>query len=398
MTIGIIKEAKLHPDKRVALMPSQCVLLQKQYPNLKILIEPSSIRIVNDEEYVKANLTLSIDLSKCDIIFGIKEVPPGKLIANKKYLFFSHTIKKQPHNKLLLQTILQKNIQLIDYECLVDEKDNRIIGFGRFAGIAGAYNTIRLFGLKYARFNLKPPELCEHKAELEKELRKAKMGNIKILVTGGGRVANGALEILGAMKMRKVTPYEYLMFNYSEPVYAQIHSSDYHVHKENKPWNSEYFYDHPGEYNSSFAKFAAKTDLLLHCAFWDPKAPVLFTLEDMAQSDFKIRVIGDITCDIGGSIPCTIEATTIEQPFYEWEQYERQHVKGITENSISVMAVDNLPCSLPRDASEAFGAELISKVIPSLMKDVDDDLITRASITKDGKLTERYKYLSDYIA
>lgn len=398
MTIGIIKEAKLHPDKRVALMPAQCVLLQKQYPDLKIIVEPSNIRIASDEEYLKANLNLSDDLSTCDIIFGIKEVPPEKLIANKKYLFFSHTIKKQPHNKRLLQTILQKNIQLIDYECLVDEKDNRIIGFGRFAGIAGAYNTIRLFGLKYSKFDLKPPEECEHKADLEKELRKAKMGSVKILVTGGGRVANGALEILGAMKMRKVTPYEYLMFNYSEPVYAQIHSSDYHVHKEHKPWNSEYFYHHPAEYSSDFAKFATKTDLLLHCAFWNPKAPKLFSHEDMGQPDFKIRVIGDITCDIGGSIPTTIEATTIEEPFYEWEQYERQYVKGITENSISVMAVDNLPCSLPRDASAAFGNELIAKVIPSLMRNIDDDLITRASITKDGKLTERYKYLSDYIS
>lgn len=398
MKVGIIKEGKTPPDKRVALSPLHCTQLMQQNKGLEIVVECSNIRSIPDSEYEQAGIKLTTDVSDCDILIGIKEVPKENLIPGKKYMFFSHTIKKQPHNRALLQSILSKKIQLIDYECLVDNADNRIIGFGRFAGIVGAYNTIRLHGLKYGTFALKAAQDCEHKSDLEKELRKARLKNIRIAVTGGGRVGNGALEMLGGMKIRKVSVYEYMMFSFNEPVYTHLHSSDYHLHSERLPWNSEHFYAHPETYISTFNKFSNKTDMLIHCAFWHPRAPRLFSLEDMGKPNFTIRAIGDITCDINGSIPCTTFATTINEPYYEWEQYERQYVNGFSENTISVMAVDNLPCSLPRDASIDFGGELVAKVFPSLLKTEDDGLIIRASITKDGKLTERFAYLSDYVA
>lgn len=395
--VALLREGKVPHDKRVGLTPDQCLYLQKIYPHVSFIIQPSEWRSVADAEYADAGLTVQEDITQCDILIGIKEVPKADLISGKTYLFFSHTIKMQAHNKQLLQAILAKQIQLIDYECLVDDKENRIIGFGRYAGIVGAYNTIRAYGLKYKKFKLKPAQDCEHKAELEKELKKAKLANIKILVTGGGRVANGAMEILGMMKLRRVTPYEFLMFPFSEPVYAQVHSSDYHYTAESNGWDNDHFHHHPEAYQSAFKKFTDKCDLLLHCAFWNPKAPRLFTLDEMAESKFRIRVIGDITCDLNGSIPSTTKSTTIDQPYFEYDQNKKQLAEGFGENTITTMAVDNLPCSLPRDASESFGQELIDKVLPLLFNDPENELLLRASITKGGKLTERYMYLSDYV-
>ncbi|MEO8148120.1 MAG: NAD(P)-dependent oxidoreductase [Bacteroidia bacterium] len=395
--VALIREGKMPHDKRVGLSPSQCLYLQKIYPHVEFVIQPSNGRSIPDQEYIDAGLNVQEDISMCDIMIGIKEVPKPELIPGKIYLFFSHTIKKQPHNKELLQIILEKKIQLIDYECLVDDKDNRIIGFGRYAGIVGAYDTMRAFGLKYKKFKLRSAQDCEHKSELEKELKKVKLGNIKILVTGGGRVANGVTEILGMMKLRRVTPYEFLMFPFAEPVYAQVHSSDYHYRKDGHGWDNEHFHHHPEQYLSAFKKFTYRCDMLIHCAFWSPQAPQLFTLDEMADSKFKIKVIGDITCDINGSIPSTTKATTIEKPYFDYDPVKKQIIEGIHENTITTMAVDNLPCSLPRDASESFGQELIEKVLPLLFNDPENEMIERASITKNGKLTERYEYLSDYV-
>lgn len=395
--VAIIREEKVPHDKRVGLTPVQCVYLQKIYPHVQFIVQPSAWRSIPDIEYSDAGLIVQENISDCAIMIGIKEVPVKSLIPEKIYLFFSHTIKKQPHNRLLLQTIIEKKIQLIDYECLVDDQENRIIGFGRYAGIVGAYNTLRAYGLKYKKYKLKPAQDCEHKAELEKELRKVKLSNIKILVTGGGRVANGATEILGAMKIRRVTPYEFLMFPFTEPVYAQVHSSDYHYNKKGHGWDNEHFHHHPEEYLSAFAKFTDKCDMLLHCAFWNPNAPKLFSLDEMAHSKFRIRLIGDITCDINGSIPSTTRTTTIEEPFFDYDPQSRKEVQGMHENTITTMAVDNLPCSLPRDASETFGQELIDKVLPVLFNDAHNQLIERASITKNGKLNKRFAYLADYV-
>lgn len=396
--LGIIREGKTPPDMRVAFTPAQCTDLLKEYSGLEIFIQPSKIRCFSDDEYKFFGLTLQEDLSGCDILMGIKEIPVNALIANKKYVFFSHTIKKQPHNQKLLKAIIEKKIQLIDYECLTDENNNRVIGFGRYAGIVGAYDGLLGYGEKYDLFHIKPANKCRDKEEVAEELKKIKLPNIKILITGGGRVANGAIETISALKIRKVTPYEFLHCSYREPVYCQVHSKDYYQPKNAASWSAKDFYEHPENYISDFLPYTKVCDLLITAHYWHPKAPKLFSKEDMKSPEFRISVIADISCDINGSVPSTLRASSITEPFYGYNPLTESIDVPFNKNTITVMAVDNLPCELPRDSSEDFGKELMERVLPSLFLEDKTKMIERASITKDGKLMQRYQYLSDYIA
>lgn len=396
--IGIIRETKNPPDKRVALSPEQCVEVLKQYPGLELYVQPSPLRGFTDEEYKSAGITLKEDVSDCDILLGIKEVKMETLIPNKTYFFFSHTIKKQPYNRTLLQTILKSNIRLIDYETLTDIHGNRIIAFGRYAGIVGAYNGILTYGKKYNLFHLKPANLCLDKAEMRSEYAKIKLPNIKIVLTGGGRVANGSIEVLDAMGIKKVTPDDILHKTFDEPVYAQLRSKDYHTSIDGTEWDSDDFYNNPAKYKSTFTAFAEKADILIACAFWDPKAPRLFTFEDIKKDSFKLRVIADVTCDINGSIPTTIKATTIADPVYDFNPItEKEEVPFSNVKNISVMSIDNLPCELPRDSSVYFGRQMIDNVLPNLFGTDDSGIIARATITDKAELTSNYKYLQDYV-
>lgn len=400
LKVAVIREGKVPHDKRVPFTPEQCVLVMREFPTVEIVIQPSEWRCFSDEEYAKAGIKFQEDVSDCDILLGIKEVPQPDLIRGKKYLFFSHTIKKQPHNRQLLQTILAKKITLIDYECLVDAHDNRIIGFGRFAGIVGAYNGLMAYGLKYHLFDLKPAHLCHDKKEVFKQLDTAHLPNIKIVVTGGGRVANGACETMGAMNIRKVTPYEFLNYSFREPVYVQLHSQDFYESKDHSPFSAYDFHHRPEHYRCTFSdpgSCAAVTDMLVHCTYWDPRADVLFTKAQMRDPDFRISVIADVTCDLNGSIPSTTQVSTIEDKFYGYDPMNEKVVESFAKGAITEMAIDHLPDELPRDASDGFGKHLFERVLPSLFGEDKDGVIARASITKDGHLTERFSYLKDYV-
>ncbi len=401
LKVAIIREGKVPHDKRVPFTPEQCAMISKEFPNVKLVIQPSEWRSFKDEEYAKAGITLKEDVNDCDILIGIKEVPKQDLIPEKKYVFFSHTIKKQPHNRELLQTIIKKKITLIDYECMVDANDNRIIGFGRFAGIVGAYNGLMAYGLKYHLYDLKHANLCHDKKEVFQQLDTAHLANIKIVVTGGGRVANGACETMGAMNIRKVTPYEFLNYSFREPVYVQLHSQDYYESKDHSPFSAFDFHHHPGNYRCTFSdsnSFASVADMLVHCTFWDPKADILFTKSRMRDPDFRISVNADVTCDLNGSIPSTTKATTIDDKFYGYDPMNEKIVESFAKDAITVMSIDNLPCELPRDASDGFGKHLFERVLPALFGDDKDGLIERASIVKDGELTKRFEYLRDYVS
>ncbi len=397
MKIGLLREYKEQPDKRVALTPKQCSELQDLYPGLSIVVQSSDDRSYTDQEYLDSGIDITSDVSGCDVLLGIKEVPESKMLEGKTYMYFSHTIKKQPHNRTALQAILKKNITLVDYECLTDNDGNRVIGFGRYAGIVGAYNGIRGYGRKYDLFQLKPAHQCRDIKEVYDEMTRINLPNLKILVTGGGRVANGAMETLGALKIRKVTPYEVINFSFREPVYAQLHSKDYHATLDGSPWNNENFYANPGNFKSTFNKYLPICDILMHCAYWNPEAPVLFTPEQMNDPSFRISVIADITCDIKGSIPSTVRASTIQNPFYGFNPVTRAEDVPFGKHTITVMAVDNLPCELPRDASESFGKHLMERVLPALFNNDKDGLIARATIATQGHLTKGFNYLSDYV-
>lgn len=401
LKVAILREGKVPHDKRVAFTPDQCVQIIKEFPEVDLVVQPSEWRAFTDAEYAALNIPLSENISDCDILIGIKEVPQKDLLANKKYLFFSHTIKKQPHNQSLIKKMVELGITMIDYECLVDKNENRIIGFGRYAGIVGAYNGIMAYGLKYKMFDLKPANECHDKKELFSELDKANLPNIKVVVTGGGRVANGACETLGALNLRKVTPYEFLNYSFREPVYVQLHSHDYFESIDQSPFSDYDFHHHPEKFRCAFSdqsNFASVTDLLIHATFWDPRADIMFSKSRMRDPDFRIGVIADVTCDIDGSIPSTSKSSTIEEKFYGYDPMTENIVEPFDRNTITVMAIDNLPCELPRDASDGFGKHLIERVLPSLFGNDDQGIIERASILRDGKLTERFRYLTDYVS
>jgi alanine dehydrogenase len=394
--IGVLREEKSPPDKRVPLTPLICAELLRKYPMLEIAIQPSDIRCYANDEYRAFGLNLQEDLSDCDILMGVKEVPSDKLIEGKKYFFFSHTIKKQPHNKKLMHALIEKKIQMIDYETLTDKNHNRIIGFGRYAGIVGAYNGILGYGRKYDLFLLKPANMCRDRAEMEEELKRVKLPNIKIALTGGGRVANGAIETLSALRIRKVTPEEYLMSSFREPVYCQLNPRDYVERIGDHNFDLHDFFQHPEHFVSRFPAYTKETDIFISAHYWDPRSPRMFTKEDMQAKDFHISVIADITCDIDGSVPTTIRASTIAQPFYGYNAHTQQEDVPFSKDTICIMAVDNLPCELPRDASDDFGKDLQERVLPNVFGEDVDGVIERASICKDGKLMHAFEYLGDY--
>lgn len=398
--IGVLREEKIPHDKRVPFIPEQCRQIMEQYKNVTVVVQPCDYRSITNEEYTKEGIALQENLSDCDILIGVKEVPKDKLIPGKKYLFFSHTIKKQPHNRELLKKIIKDKISLVDYECLVDDHENRIIGFGRYAGMVGAYNGVMAYGLKYGLFKLKPANETTGLKEIYSELDRISLPNIKIVITGGGRVANGAIETMGMLNIRKVTPFEFLNYSFREPVYVQIHSEDYHERIDGKEFAKHDFYHSPDHYRCTFCdpgSFASFCDLLIHCAYWNPQAPSLFTKADMRDPAFRISVIADVTCDIDGSIPSTHRATTIEDKFYGYNPVTEKEEEAFSPNTITVMSIDNLPCELPRDSSEGFGKHLMERIIPLLVGDDKGNVIHRATIAKNGELTARYAYLTDYV-
>ncbi|MEQ8925930.1 MAG: NAD(P)-dependent oxidoreductase [Fulvivirga sp.] len=398
LKVGILKEGKVPVDKRVPIVPFQAREIMNSFPHVKVVVQKSDIRCYNDSDYRSEEIELVDTVENCDILMGVKEVPIKNLIEGKTYLFFSHTIKEQPYNRELLREILKKNIRLIDYELLTDSEGTRVVAFGRYAGLVGAYNGILTYGKRYNLFNIRPANKCFDLEDLKTEYEKVDLPAIKIAVTGGGRVSRGAMEVLNGMRIRKVTPADYISELYDEPVYTQLNSRDYNKAKDGSEFNRGDFYNSPHLYESDFAKFSEVTDLLIAGAYWDPAAPVLFKREDILAPNFKIRVIADITCDIEGSIPSTKKPSTIDDPIYDYNPSEDKVEPALKdESNITVMAVDNLPCELPRDASVDFGKELLNNVLPHLFNKDSEGVIERATITKDGKLTDRFKYLQNYV-
>lgn len=399
MKIGIIREEKQPPDKRVPFTPEQCRQLTNQYPGLEVCVEHSDIRSYSDEEYKAQAIEVKEDLSDCDVLFGVKEVPKEKLIEGKQYFFFSHTIKKQSYNKALLQEIIRKKIALMDYECLKYPDGDRVLGFGRYAGIVGSYNAFLAYGKRYNLFSLKPANTLQHyKPDLENELKSIELPPMKIVMTGSGRVASGAIEILECLNIKKVSPEDFLNKEFSEAVYTQLSPKEYYSLNGSHDFELPYLYHHPKEFKSDFVKYTKVADLFISCHFWDERADRLFKKEDAARDDFKVKVIADITCDINGSVPTTIRPSTIEKPMYGYNPKTGEEDEAFKEEVITVMAVDNLPCELPRDASRDFGKDLIEKVVPHLLGEDKYKMIEGATICKDGKLMPHFEYLADYIA
>ncbi|NJO01076.1 MAG: alanine dehydrogenase, partial [Bacteroidia bacterium] len=384
MKIAIIKEGKIPIDRRVPLLPEQCVALMEKYPELSFMVQSSEARCVPDQEYLLADIPVRHDVSKCDIFLGIKEVPLDYLISNKTYFFFSHTTKGQAYNRKMLQTILRECITLIDYEYLTDQAGNRLVAFGRFAGIVGAYNAIRAFGDRYRLFQLKPAYQCKNMMEMQREYAKVKLPTIKIAVTGSGRVASGVCEVLEALRIKRVSAEDYLTKKFVGPAYTMLDSGKYYLPRDpTQPWNRLDFYQNPQKYQSGFLQYAQHTHLLITAHYWNPGAAPLFSREDIQRDNFKIRVIADITCDIEGSVPTTLCSSTVDNYTYDYNpRLHRIEEAYSDDKNITVMAIDNLPSELPWDASQSFGEQLSEHVFPALLGQDPNQLLSKATIVR----------------
>lgn len=397
MIFGLIRERKTPPDHRVVLSPTACQNVLARFPQAQLRVEPSPIRVFRDDDYRDAEIPVSEDMNECDVLLGVKEVPIDSLIPGKKYFFFSHTIKKQPYNRQLLRAILEKNIELYDHEVLTGPSGGRLVAFGRYAGIVGAYNGIRAYGLKTGSFQLPKAESLPDQKALIEALRQLELPPMKILLTGRGRVGSGAREMLDGMGIKKVAVNDYLGQAFDEPVYCQIDASFYNKRKDGVRGNKAEFISRPDLYESNFFRFTRVTDLFIAGHFYGQGAPYLITREDARQPEFRIKVVADISCDIDGPVAPTIRASTIADPVFGYNPFTEQETDFRKPEAIAVMAVDNLPAELPRDASEGFGAAFVRHVIPAFFNGDKEGVLERARMTQNGKLTPRYAYLQDYV-
>ena len=397
MHFGIIRERKNPPDHRVVLSPAACQKVLSSFPQAKITVESSPIRAFSDKDYQDAGIQVASDVADCEVMLGVKEVPIEALLPHKKYFFFSHTIKKQPYNRDLLRAVLDKNIELYDHEVITNTRGIRLVAFGRYAGIVGAYNGFRAYGMKTGSYDLPVAHSLKDQQELISELKKLELPPIKVLLTGKGRVGNGSREMLVGMGLKEVDVRQYLGEEFNEPVFCQIDVLDYNERKDGQLLPMTDFFDHPEEYVSTFFRFTKVTNLYIAGHFFGDGAPYLYTREDVRNLEFRIEAVADISCDIDGPVATTIRSSTIADPVYGYDRETGEEIDFKDPRAVAVMAVDNLPAELPRDASEGFGDTFVEHVIPAFFNGDADGILARARMTQNGKLTSGYAYLQDYV-
>jgi alanine dehydrogenase len=397
--LGLIREGKIPEDNRVAFTPRQCRWILEHYPQVEILVQPSPNRCFHDEEYVEERIPIQEDLSSCDTLIGIKEVPVDRLLSGKTYLMFSHTKKKQPYNQNLMNAFLRQEITLIDYECLTHEDGQRILGFGFFAGVVGAHNGLMAYGKKTGSFTFNPVHQCHDFSELTETYFGTKLPPLKIVVTGSGRVAAGILEVMGLLGIKDVPPEEFLITDYKYPVYTQLKGGELYLRKTDKVYIREDFHRNPENYECKFLPFITAADILINGIYWDQRMAPLFAWEDLQNPHFRIGVIADITNDLYGSVPCNLGDSTISDPVYGIDRHTHERTLPYLPGTVDMMCVGNLPNELPRDASKYFGEQLVKYVLDDLLNTPaarEDKIIERATIVKNGKLTKDYLFLQDY--
>ena len=397
MKFAVIQERKSPPDRRVVLDPKSCKNLLSTFPSAELIIESSPIRAFSDMDYSSAGLEVVADVSAAEVLIGVKEVPIEALIPNKSYFFFSHTIKKQPYNRKLLQAILDKNITLYDHETLVNESNHRLIGFGYYAGVVGAYNGLRVLGLKLNCFELPKATDLNDRAALNAQLDLLTIPNVKIVLTGSGRVGQGAKEILDHLNIKKVSVDQFINNSFKEAVYVQLDVLDYCKRKDGTTLGKKDFFNYPEAYQSTFDRFTSVADFFIAGHFYGKGAPAFFTREQAKSPRFNLKVVADISCDIDGPVACTIRPSTIDKPIYGYDAETETEVNFSNASAIAVMAVDNLPCELPKDASEGFGHTFVEKIIPAFFNQDASGVLKRSKMTENGKLTDAFSYLQAYI-
>ena len=393
--LGLIREGKVPPDSRVALIPEQVKAINAA-GKYQIVVQPSPNRCYSDQEYMDAGCTLTEDMAGCDFLLGIKEVPKSQLIPGKKYFFFSHTYKKQAYNQALLQKIIDDRITLLDYELLTNEKGNRVIAFGYFAGMVGAHNALYTYAQRTKSFEIKRLKDCFDYAEATEMYKGITFPNVKIVLTGTGRVGSGAAQVLTDMGIKKVDNTAFLHDSFDEPIFTQLAPENYVARKDGKAYEKYHFYDNPKEHKSIFGPYTSVADIMINGIYWDNDAPAFFTVDKMKDPAWNIKVIADVTCDIApvSSIPSTLFASTIADPIFGFDPQTGKKTTPHGEHIVDMMTIDNLPNELPRDASKAFG-EMYTKYVLDDLADADSKLLERSMIASEGKLGPHYKYLSE---
>jgi alanine dehydrogenase len=397
ITIGLLREGKIPADNRVALTPAQCKWIQKNAPQVRVVVQTSPDRCYSDKEYRLAGVEILEDMADCDILFGIKEVPVSDLLAGKTYLFFSHTKKQQADNRRMFQSILQKKITLIDYECLEHDDGQRILGFGFFAGVVGAHNGMMAYGRRTGLYQLDRVYGQHSFHELIHTYFGLRLPAIKVVVTGSGRVAHGVLEVMNLLEVVEVEPEEFLERNFAYPVFTQLKGASLYEHAHGDAYHRDHFHQRPQDYRCKFLPFTRTADILMNGIYWDRNMPRLFEWQDLADAGFRIRTIADITDDREGSVPCNLGDSPMEDPVYGVDKKSRGRTAPYLTGSVDVMAVGNLPNELPRDASRYFGQQLIKYVLDDLLRG-GSAIIERATMVRDGQLTSPYHYLAEYAA
>lgn len=433
MRIGIRREDKNEWEARTPLIPSDVKKLVSN--GIGVYLQPSPIRIFSDQEYLDVGATISEDLSSCSVILAVKEIPIKFIEKGKTYVFFSHTIKGQDYNMPLLQKMMDEKTQLIDYERIVDEKGQRLIFFGRHAGLAGMIDSLWALGKRIDSEGIQNPFSKIKKTVEYRGLDSAKrqIGKIADEITkngipkemrplvcgfsGYGNVSQGAQEIFDILPHKEILPQELLsdqnLFDGSKHILYKV------VFKESdlvEPKNSEDkfelqdYYDKPDKYKSKFEQYLPQLTILMNCIYWDTPYPRLITLDYLkkvwTESDNqKVKVIGDISCDIDGAIQCTVKSTDPGNPVYVYNPLDSSVNDGVEGEGPVIMAVDNLPCELAEEASKSFSKVLVD-FIPELIKaDYSDSFenlklpkaLRRGMILYQGKLTSDYKYLMEYL-
>ncbi|WP_430972773.1 NAD(P)-dependent oxidoreductase [Sunxiuqinia rutila] len=397
MKIGILRETRRWKDRRVAITPETALLIQQNYPEVELYVQSSDLRVHPDEEYRQLGFPVVLDVSHCDVLIGVKEVANEALLEGKTYIMFSHVAKEQAYNRDFFKLMAQKKITLIDYEYFVDKHRARLVAFGFWAGVVGAYYAFVGIGQRFCNYQLPAPEACRDLQDLHHQLKALPIPALKILVTGGGRVASGALEIINHLGIPEVLPKDFLERDYDHPVYTRLDPEGYVKRKAGAP-EDQHFYDHPEAFESAFLPYTKVADAFIACHYWNHESPHFFSAEDLKAPDFSISLISDISCDVPGPIPTTLRTSEIEAPFYDVEPLSGKEKAPFSSSShITVVAVDNLPAALPMDASRTFARDLYYEVFPSLFGNDDDGIIERATILKNGKLTPKFSYLKNFL-
>ena len=431
--IGIRREDKNRWERRVPFTPEDMQQLQQSY-DCEFLVQTSPTRIFPDEEFSRRGITVAEDISAADIVFAVKEIPKELIAPGKVYIFFSHTVKGQAYNMPLLQKVLDTKVTLIDYERIVDEYNRRLVFFGAHAGYAGMIDSLHLLGQRHAaqghqckfgqvKMSYQYDSLTEAREEIAKvgELIKTvgfpeQKHPLVFGFAGYGNVSLGAQSILDILPTEEIPPEELIDFYRSgefdhNKIYKCIFKEEHLVErKDGGEFDLQRYYNHPEEFESRFSQYLPALTVLINAIYWTEQYPRLITKAQLKQgySDGSLRtleVIGDISIDIDGAIECTYKATEPDMPAYVYEPLTDTFHDGVAGDGPVVLAVDNLPCEISREASESFSFALkpfIGEILDTDWEQPFKDLVAplpikKAIIAHQGKLTPDYEYIQEYL-